>query len=174
MITTVSPPPSILRSIFDAARKQTSPHQLRNSSDNRGSVANGVIVNGIINSAAGYEAENSYLPDLAAYAVFVEVVANFTLPIIIVLGIFANAAVFCLLRQWPRRDSIHIYLTYLTLVDGLILLSGSGYTWLCYVAEVRHLYTVELFKLSITEILVHLCFEYTHYSFNLALESKFL
>lgn len=100
--------------------------------------ANDVTVQTTTESAAAAVVGSSYLAaDLTSYAVFADVVVNFALPVILLLGVCANMAVFCLLRQWPRRDSIHVYLSYLTLIDGLILLSGSGYTWLCMVAEVN-------------------------------------
>lgn len=90
------------------------------------------------NPTNGKTANNSE-DDSAAYDIFADVVANIALPVIIVLGIGVNTTVSCLLHHRPRRDSIHVYLDYLSLVNGLILVSGSGYTWLCIVTEVRPL-----------------------------------
>ena len=95
-----------------------------------------------------------------SYMLFTEFVANYILPIVIALGFVGNVFVISMLRWRPRRSSIHVYMTCLALLNAIILLSGSGYTWLCVVLQMNHVsdmtgWTCRLWQFAYNGVLLY-------------------
>lgn len=67
-----------------------------------------------------------------------DVITYVILPTMVVLGALANAFVFVLLWRQPRKTSVHVYVSVLTLTCALVLAAGTGYTWLVDVTQWLH------------------------------------
>ena len=79
-----------------------------------------------------------WMPPSEANLIAQNVIFYVALPVTVAIGTVANMLIFILLRCQPRKTSVHVYLSIISLANCLILMSGSGYTWLITLADVAH------------------------------------